>query len=1064
MYPTRQMNESTRAVFATVALTAWFASACNDPQVASTTASTTASTITTASTSAQSNTTDFEQPTTTAFDPGANVTDTDAGASTGDPPAESSDETVFIQVQNLEGDRIPGAVVVHRRKSYLSTDLGQVLIDDPMVDPDDPQHLFVASVHAKGYATANVALLVPDEGQIGHVVTLLRRSPTITFNAGDGAIIKHETVHARIRPNSLIDASGNYVTGPVDATVTVYDPDLHGFGALPGPLIARNMDGEIRNLETAGMAEVTLTQDGHPLQIAPGHTARLEILLPPVALERAKVGDSIDAWWLNEGQSLWMQDGTGLVQKSEHFPNKVAWVAEVSHFTWWNIDWPWETSRCFDVILTDSQGKPRKGVQGTAMLGGFALGPAYSSESGGFCVEMPLGLSMSLILGNPQSPLAEPIELNPDINDPPSNCAVSLGTAFGKPFVPQPPGLVCEQIVVKIYENAACVPGDYKTCGSYPEEYKDQLGVGVCQQARQYCNAYGTDWDPCSEHIVPTMEICDSDIALDDDCNGKVDDANCPGCNWILPEVKPCYPGPESEIGVGMCQAGQQICVDDGNLKGMWGECGKGQDVPLVTPTAEDCSDDLDQNCDGQKICMGHGRIALNFGSPEYGHFGHSVAVDSDNNTYIAGQFLGDTESYSQNAPVLGSFDLKDPDILVAKVQNGVAQADWVRRIGGSGTQKAEKILVDDNSIHVVGTFDGILQADEFEINKCGPLVSNGGKDVFIARYNLLGSCQWRRNFGTLGDQQPLAAAVDYAKNLVITGSFTTSLEFAGNCPKIDAKGTDAFVAKLASDATGLKCLWAKGYGDHELQEGTAIAVDGANNVWLGGNFLGVVQFGNNALVANDGYKEIFLAKLAGASGVPLNARMFGGGAAALTAIAAVPKNPDNDLSFVLTGTFNSAIHLGGAQLTSNGNADIFIGKFDSNGVHQWSHGFGGQNVEIPEDVAVDVNRNIVLVGAHHSPFSINAGMVPHEAMDGFNAFVLKFDTSGKTWWSRSIGSSEDQFANGVAIDLLGFTHVVGQFRGVMDFSIEEYDPNMGKKTLVNLKPVHELFAAIIEP
>jgi hypothetical protein len=73
-------------------------------------------------------------------------------------------------------------------------------------------------------------------------------------------------------------------------------------------------------------------------------------------------------------------------------------------------------------------------------------------------------------------------------------------------------------------------------------------------------------------------EICD---ALDNDCNGEVDDQI--DCDCVNGQQQVC--GTE----IGLCEEGQQVCAD-----GQWGAC-EGE----VAPVAEECNDQ-DDDCDGQ--------------------------------------------------------------------------------------------------------------------------------------------------------------------------------------------------------------------------------------------------------------------------------------------------------------------------------------------------------------------------------------------------------------------------------------------------------------------------------
>ena len=77
---------------------------------------------------------------------------------------------------------------------------------------------------------------------------------------------------------------------------------------------------------------------------------------------------------------------------------------------------------------------------------------------------------------------------------------------------------------------------------------------------------------------------------LDDDCDGRVEE----GCACAPGEVASCFRGRAAQRGVGICRAGEMVCVG-GEEFGEWGPC-EG-DVP---PGDETCDEEgLDENCDG---------------------------------------------------------------------------------------------------------------------------------------------------------------------------------------------------------------------------------------------------------------------------------------------------------------------------------------------------------------------------------------------------------------------------------------------------------------------------------
>lgn len=133
--------------------------------------------------------------------------------------------------------------------------------------------------------------------------------------------------------------------------------------------------------------------------------------------------------------------------------------------------------------------------------------------------------------------------------------------------------------------SCVCEPMASQACYTGPA---GTSGVGICRGGMQTCvfERGVLAWGDCLDQVLPRAEICGN--GLDDDCNGAVDDA--PGCECTTGTDRSCYGGPASEIGVGVCRAGNQMCLAGGH----WGDC-----VGEVGPSTEVCGDGLDNDCNG---------------------------------------------------------------------------------------------------------------------------------------------------------------------------------------------------------------------------------------------------------------------------------------------------------------------------------------------------------------------------------------------------------------------------------------------------------------------------------
>jgi hypothetical protein len=144
----------------------------------------------------------------------------------------------------------------------------------------------------------------------------------------------------------------------------------------------------------------------------------------------------------------------------------------------------------------------------------------------------------------------------------------------------------------KVDESCACAPGAEQACYAGPAATR---GVGACKDGVQRCAASldgggveFSSWGSCEGATLPATELCGDGI--DNDCNGKVDDA--PGCACKTGEQRPCYSGPAATKGVGSCKGGVESCEPDGSG---FGAC-LGEVLPALSET---CGDGLDNTCDG---------------------------------------------------------------------------------------------------------------------------------------------------------------------------------------------------------------------------------------------------------------------------------------------------------------------------------------------------------------------------------------------------------------------------------------------------------------------------------
>ena len=177
------------------------------------------------------------------------------------------------------------------------------------------------------------------------------------------------------------------------------------------------------------------------------------------------------------------------------------------------------------------------------------------------------------------------------------------------------------------------------------------------------------------------------------------------------------------------------------------------------------------------------------------------IAVDADDNVYIAGSFRGEFDFADDFAgePDQGASH-GDEDIFITML---TADGDygWSRRMGGAGADAACAVAVDSSGgIYVTGYFE---QTVDFRADFGGnnTKTSAGKQDIFITKVSPDGTYAWSRRMGGVYDDYGLGITVNQADVVYMTGFFTGSVNFGSDFGKSDFKRstgqTDVFLTKI---------------------------------------------------------------------------------------------------------------------------------------------------------------------------------------------------------------------------------------------------------------------------
>ncbi|HJQ24264.1 MAG TPA: hypothetical protein VKA60_10145 [Blastocatellia bacterium] len=263
-----------------------------------------------------------------------------------------------------------------------------------------------------------------------------------------------------------------------------------------------------------------------------------------------------------------------------------------------------------------------------------------------------------------------------------------------------------------------------------------------------------------------------------------------------------------------------------------------------------------------------------------------AVGVDAQGNAYVGGGFVG-TLSFKDAAgnqvALLGDSDSDiNFELFVAKYDTN-GNLVWARG-GNSGALDTEEneddldtgingiteIVVDSAGTPYVG---GLFAGTNF-LGRA--VTTTGGSDAVLAKIDpATGDPVWVALPGSTKYDSTLGLAVDNAGNLYIIGEMDSVMTFPTQPPTVLAnpeEESDTFLAKYS--ATG-QPLWAKEISGLEYLLGNHLAVNGAGDIYVTGEFDGTIHVGSLTLTSTADLVSGFLTKY-DTNGNALWARAFG--------------------------------------------------------------------------------------------------------------------------------------------------------------------------------------------
>ena len=373
-------------------------------------------------------------------------------------------------------------------------------------------------------------------------------------------------------------------------------------------------------------------------------------------------------------------------------------------------------------------------------------------------------------------------------------------------------------------------------------------------------------------------------------------------------------------------------------------------------------------------------------------------------------------------------------------------QIVWATYYGGSDSDAAGEIDTDNfGNVYVAG---GTYSTSGISFSGYQNAIA-GNNDLFLVKFDTSGNRIWGTYFGGTGQELGGSCKCDNQFNIYLCSTTNSGSGIAsGGHQNIYGGGTfDALLAKF--DSSGF-LKWSTYYGGNSEDIGTRCVTDDFENVYLCGStqsFNAISYFGHQNSHGG-GFNDGFLVKF-DSSGLRKWATYYGGNKADF--INSCDVDPVNHIYIFGNTSSTSGISYNGFQDTLGGNGlafpppDAFVAKFDPAGIRKWGTYKGGISSESCTNGVVSKDFGIYLLGYTPGTTGISFGGFQNSSGGGtFDAFVVKFDSSGNGLWGTYYGGPNGDLLRSATLDHIGNLIVCGWTGSLTSIASSGFQNNFG--------------------
>ncbi|MFY7707386.1 MAG: T9SS type A sorting domain-containing protein [Flavobacteriales bacterium] len=302
----------------------------------------------------------------------------------------------------------------------------------------------------------------------------------------------------------------------------------------------------------------------------------------------------------------------------------------------------------------------------------------------------------------------------------------------------------------------------------------------------------------------------------------------------------------------------------------------------------------------------------------------------------------------------------------------------------------------------------------------------------------------WAKQFAGPSNQKPENSIIDNAGNIISVGFFEGITDFDPNAGSsvLSSQGVkDGYISKLNSNGEYLFAISIGSTLDDIVYD---VSVDGANNIYVTGEFRGTVNFdptgtgtgSPTTLTAFSGVNA-FVAKYNPTGGLVWVRKIANNSSTGYETGRSI--DADIDGNVVSTGIYYGIVDYDPgaavAELGTTSQYGAYIQKLTTDGSYIWARVFSNYYAG-PNNIVQDEAGNIFTTGIFYGAMDFDPG-VGAFTLNGqyYDSYILKLNNAGNFVWAKQLSSNYYVYADDLQFDSQGNIYIVGGHNGITDFN-----------------------------